>query len=252
MGNPRIHREETYNETRIYQSPSGSRAEILAAIHQIFDYMWSVSHGRLYVCHFTVNFPSTFTLQANDFLTGTLQSWRRTMQNRRVPAEYLWGREKGDFASGGHVHFHIFVIVHGKFIQSASGIANHLNCLLSKRLKNDVRRVRCNPPLRDSFFWGKKVSAKLDNLADAIEWVSYIAKVDTKEAPFGQKTFGFSKGFLQQHQISALTLAEEAAFDAADLSISDEDWAAWGYEPLNWEEALNFNPATGGPLHEEA
>ena len=97
MGKPRIHREETYNETRIYQSPSGSRAEILAAIHQIFDYMWSVSHGRLYVCHFTVNFPSTFTLQANDFLTGTLQSWRRTMQNRRVPAEYLWGREKGDF-----------------------------------------------------------------------------------------------------------------------------------------------------------
>ena len=74
MGKPRIHREETYNETRIYQSPSGSRAEILAAIHQIFDYMWSVSHGRLYVCHFTVNFPSTFTLQANDFLTGTLQS----------------------------------------------------------------------------------------------------------------------------------------------------------------------------------
>lgn len=80
----------------------------------------------------------------------------------------------------------------------------------------------------------------------------YIAKVDTKEAPFGQKTFGFSKGFLQQHQISALTLAEEAAFDEADLSISDEDWAAWGYEPLNWEEALNFNPATGEPLHEEA
>ena len=157
MGKPRIHREETYNETRIYQSPSGSRAEILAAIHQIFDYMWSVSHGRLYVCHFTVNFPSTFTLQANDFLTGTLQSWRRTMQNRRVPAEYLWGREKGDFASGGHVHFHIFVIVHGKFIQSASGIASHLNCLLSRRLQDDVRHVRCNPPLRDSFCWERFV-----------------------------------------------------------------------------------------------
>lgn len=74
MGKPRIHREETYNETRIYQSPSGSRAEILAAIHQIFDYMWSVSHGRLYVCHFTVNFPSTFTLQANDFLTAPFKA----------------------------------------------------------------------------------------------------------------------------------------------------------------------------------
>lgn len=257
MGKPKIYRDKIYNNTQILQSPSGSRQEILEAIHNIFDYMWNVSHQRLYVSHFTINFPVASTLQANDYLTGALQSWRRTMQNHKIPAEYLWGREKGDFASNGHPHFHVFVIVHGKHIQAASRIAKHLNALLSCRLKDGIQRVWCNSPMRDSFLWGKKVSAKLDNLTDAIEWVSYIAKIDTKEAPFGQKTFGFSKGFLQQRPTPTPTLTleeerfEEAAFDAADLAISDEDWATWGYEPFNWEEALNFNPATGGPLHEE-
>lgn len=250
MGRPDIYRESIFADYPINLGDQGCRREILQAISKTLNYMWTACHQRLFICHFTVNIPADFELEANDFISSALQSWRRTMLNRKIKTEYLWAREKGDRASNGHPHYHIFVVVQGKYIQSAYEISKHLCSLIVPKLGGAATSVHCNSPHQDSYRWGKKVSAKLDNFQDAILWLSYLAKVETKAAPHGQKTFGFSKGYLYRQNIVALSpqeeRQEEVEFDLADPMMSEEEWMAWGGSHLNWEEILDFDPLTGG------
>ncbi len=251
MARPYLLKENTFEDYNIQLDNNGSRIEILTAIVKSFHYMWDSCNKRLCVCHFTINIPRCFDLEANTMVRWTLRNWRQTMSNRKIKAEYIWAREKGDKTTKPHPHYHVFIILSGKDVQSARGVADHLNRLLASRLGEEkLKLIYINPPQADGFQWAKKVSAKLNNLADAIHWASYIAKSDTKEAPHGQKTFGFSKGFLLQEPFPVLTLEEdlqeERAFDLADLSMTDADWMAWGGGHLNLEEILDFDPRTGG------
>ncbi len=249
MARPVIVQTDKFEDYPVFQDPNGSRLEILQAIKNTFDYLWTACNRRLYVCHFTIHLEQCFDQEGNDFISGTLQSWRKTMLNHKIKAEYLWVREQGDQSSDYHPHYHVFVIIQGKFIQAAQGIAENLNRLLGKRLQTDRQVVRINPPQSDGFRWGKKVSAKLDNFADAISWVSYLAKASTKQAPPGQKTFSFSKGYLKAQPPEVLSpeqeQQEELWFEGEKFDMSHEDWQAWGDGTQNWEEILGFNPATG-------
>lgn len=250
MARPELHRDPTYEGYQIQLDYNGSRVEILAAIVKSFEYMWNSCGKRLCVSHFTVNIPRYYDQEANTMVRWALRNWRQTMSNRKIKAEYIWARERGNKAAQPHPHYHVFIVLSGKDVQSAKGVAEHLNRLLANRLGEELKLVYINPPQADGFQWAKKVSAKLDNLADAIHWASYIAKSGTKEAPHGQKTFGFSRGFQQKAPVATLTLEEdrqeEAAFELADLSMTDDDWMAWGGSHLNLEEILDFDPRTGG------
>ena len=251
MARPKITLSDVFGGYNIQTSNLGSRRDVLDVIVRTFHYMWHRCGKRLCVCHFTINMPPDSNLTANDIISNMLQSWRRTLLNRNIDAEYIWVREKGDHASSCHPHYHVFTLLPGRAFQFAKAISRRLNDLLSRRLGKPVMLVHVNPPREDSFCWGKKVSARLDNLADAVFWTSYLAKVGTKEAPPCQRSFGFSKGFLNSQpppfEISPEWEARCDEFESEDFRMSDEDWQTWGYGSMTPAEYLNFDPETGGP-----
>ncbi len=266
MPRPKITLSDVYEGYRIQKSQYGSRLDILDVIVKTFLYMWTRCSQRLFVCHFTVNMPPELNLTANDSICNMLQSFRRTLENQEILAEYLWVRERGDYASSNHPHYHIFILLPGKHFQFAKGIANRLNELLSRRLGKPVKLLHVNPPDSDRFCWGKKVSAKLDNLGDAIHWTSYIAKVKTKAAPPLQRSFGRSKGYLQGplpppspaeeiFKFVSRPVEEEEPdydFESMDVSMSEEEQESFGYGDVNLEQYVDFNPQTGGPYEKKA
>ncbi|OQA87836.1 MAG: hypothetical protein BWY31_00490 [Lentisphaerae bacterium ADurb.Bin242] len=265
MPRPKITLSDVYEGYRIQKSLYGSRCDILDVIVKTFRYMWTRCSQRLCVCHFTVNMPPELNLTANDSICNMLQSWRRTLENRKILAEYLWARERGDYASVPHPHYHIFLILPGRQFQYAKAIANRLDELLSRRLGRPVKLLHVNPPNRDGFCWGKKVSEKLGNLGDAIHWVSYLAKVKTKEAPPFKRSFGRSKGYLKGPLPSPSPIVVEIFksigvsfdepdddFESMDVSMSEEEQESFGYGDVNPEEYVNFDPQTGGPYEKKA
>ena len=244
MGRAIVTKDRMYEEFIIQQGVSGARKEILEVICQIYRDMWIKCSKRLYVCHFTVHLDKIYQNCANEIISGTMQSWRRTLQNRKIRAEYIWASEIGDASLDLHSHFHIFTIVHGKYLQSAMKIAEHLNKLVSRRMGEDSHVFHINIPQKGNCFrMGKKVTGKLYNLDDAVYWTSYIAKVSTKFAPFMQKSFSYSKGFQDG-------VTPEIKY-MLQLTKDNAEWFAWGGNHLNWEKILNFNPATGKPFDTE-
>ena len=83
---------------------------------------------------------------------------------------------------------------------------------------------------------------------------TYLAKVSTKNAPYRQRTYDYSRGFRSRPSssfITAYSRQEESLFDELDLSISEQDREAWGPADYDYEKELNFDPRTGGPFHPE-
>ena len=248
MARAKIWKEEQYMGYPIKKFTDGCREEILSAIVKIFHYMWDCCGKRLFVCHLTVYLPEGFNENGTGIIRSALHSWRSAKLHRNIRCEYLWCREEGDCSNHG-AHYHIFIIVPGKYIQSGYGICNDLNRLLSYRTGKDSKRIHINPPGEGSFRWGKKVSEKLDNLNDAINWASYLAKVSTKNAPYRKRTYDYSRGFRNHLSapVAAYTLQEEKMFDEFDLTMSAADWETWGPEDYDARKELNFDPETGGP-----
>ena len=248
MARAKIWTEEQFKGYSIQKYTDGCREEILEAIVKIFHFMWERCGRRLFVCHLTVFLPERFEANGTTIIRTALHSWRSAKLNRHIQGEYIWCREEGLLSNHYRTHYHIFIIVPGKYIQSSQGICDDLNRLLSYRTNEDSKKVHINPPRNDGFRWGKKVSEKLDNLEDAINWASYLAKISTKHAPRGQRTYSYSQGFLR-HSSDTLSYSkqEEEMFDEIDLSLSEQDWEMWGPEPFDCRKELNFDPATGGP-----
>ena len=94
---------------------------------------------------------------------------------------------------------------------------------------------------------GKKVFADLNvKTVIAFEWwknvavFAYLAKVSTKYAPAKQKTFSYSKGFLEGVTPEIKQMLQ--------LTKENAEWFAWGGNHLNLEKIFNVNPATGKPF----
>ena len=252
MARVKIWTEDQYMGYPIQEFSGGCREEILSAIVNIFHFMWEYCGKRLFVCHLTVFLPAEFKEDGTDILRNALHSWRSAKLHRKIRAEYIWCREEGDFSSYGRPHYHIFLIVSGKYIQSSYGICNDLNRLLSYRTGEDSKKIHINHPAKNGFRWGKKVSEKLNNLGDAIHWTTYLAKVSTKNAPYRQRTYDYSRGF-RNHPLAIMSYSsqEEKLFDELDAAIPEQDWDAWGPGSCDWEKELNFDPRTGGPFYPE-
>ena len=253
MARAKIWMEEQYQGYPIQRFSDGCREEILSAIINIFHFMWEYCGKRLFVSHLTVFLPERFNENGTSIIRSALHSWRSAKLHRKIPTEYLWCREEGDSSNHGRAHYHIFLIVSGKYIQSSYGICNDLNRLLSYRTRENSKKIHINPPREKGFRWGKKVSEKLDNLGDAIHWTSYLAKVSTKNAPYQQRTYDYSRGFRNHPPvlIAAYSSQEEKLFDELDLSISEQDFCVWGEGNYDYEKELNFDPRTGGPYRPE-
>ena len=252
MARAKIWMEEKYQGYPIQTFPDGCREEILSAIIKIFRYMWDFCGRRLLVCHLTVFLPERFDENGTDIIRSALHSWRSAKKHRKIRGEYIWCREEGIASAHARTHYHVFVIVAGKYIRSGYSICNDLNRLLSNRTGEDSKKVHINPPAEDGVRWGKKVSEKLNNLEDAIHWASYLAKVSTKSAPYRQRTYDYSRGF-RNHPAAIMSCSsqEEKLFDDLDVVIPEEDWDVWGPGNCDLEKELNFDPRTGGPFYPE-
>ena len=229
--------ENCYRGYEINNSYGGCYKEILDPIMQIFEGMWQLCSKRLFVCHYTIRFKPEFEDRSNTILRDALHSWRLCVIQRRIRAEYIWCRESGPESLLGVSHYHLITVVSGKHIQSAHGIAKHLNVLLSDRTGEDSCKVHINCPSNGAFQQGKKVSEKDCPLADAIYWASYLAKCDSKSAPTYKRCFSYSKGMF--------SAKPQHPRDAEFLEFEDDD-PGFGCSPgVDLRRVLNFDPATG-------
>ena len=229
--------ENCYRGYEINNSYGGCYEEILDPIVQIFEGMWRLCSKRLFVCHYTIHFKPGIGNRSNAILRDALHSWRSNMKQRKIRAEYIWCRETGSTSFLGEAHYHLFVVVPGKRIQSAKGIADDLNRLLSNGTGEDSYKVHINCPGNGAFQQGKKVSEKDCPLSDAINWASYLAKCDSKSAPTYQRCFSYSKGMF--------SAKPQHPRDAEFLDLEDDD-PGFGCSPgVDLRRVLNFDPATG-------
>ena len=231
--------ENCYRGYEINNSYGGCYEEILDPIVQTFESMWRLCSKRLFVCHYTIRFKPEFENRSNAILRDALHSWRSYMIQRRIRAEYIWCREAGPDSLQGVSHYHLITVVSGKYIQSAHGIAKHLNDLLSDGTGEKSCKVHINRPGSGDFNWGKKVSEKDCPLADAINWASYLAKCDSKSAPKHQRCFCHSKGMF------GACAKQRHPSDAEIVDFEDDD-PGFGCSPgVDLRRVLNFDPATG-------
>jgi hypothetical protein len=169
---------------------NGNRKEVLDAVIDILEYMWNHCGKRLYICHFVLKGPDS----EHHALTEALRSFRRTKLNQKITTEYIWSREVGE-KNSNFPHCHLMIITDGAKIQSYYKIHEHLCQLMTKRLGYEFKKLHVCKPQSDSYGYGKKVTAKLDNLADAVHWLSYLTKLGNEKLPGQKKSYSYSKGY---------------------------------------------------------
>ena len=200
MARAKIIESSTYKGYEIQVIKKGSRQEILDALINSMEYMWFKCSRRLCVCHLDVKSNNILTSKSNKYITEVLDKYRRKMLKKKIKIEYIWCREIGK-VKGDFPHYHFGIILDGNRVQSIFEVARVLNSLMSIRLGSDFKGFHINPPKSDSvsdgdsYMYGKKVTKKNGNLFDAIHWLSYLAKVDTKDSSRHWKSYGHSKGY---------------------------------------------------------
>ncbi|MCK4982746.1 MAG: hypothetical protein KAS17_07460, partial [Victivallaceae bacterium] len=118
-------------------------------------------------------------------------------------------------------HYHIALIVDRKYKQDSFGMMTHLNKLMSKRLGYEFNGFFPRRPGSDNFRKTKKVTRKLNNLNDAVNWISYLAKVVTKDLTSGCKCYGQSRGY--QGWLKSTTNTRECLKDHSLMNESKPD-----------------------------
>jgi hypothetical protein len=196
MGRPKVSREEQFEGFPIKVGKEGNRQEILVAIKRMLDYMWAKCNRRLYVCHAIIHLPGVPVEQENAILSNCLQSLRRTLFHKKIKNENVWVKETGAHGRSEQSHFHVAFVIDEKCIQSHWKIQEHIYKLLEDKVTCVRGYIYFAPPKNNCCARGMLVKKEIYDFADAFNWLSYLAKCDTK-GPFAsyQKSFGYSKGY---------------------------------------------------------
>lgn len=247
MGRLRIFKGQEFEGYPIQQKPNGNYSEILRAIVGNMEYMWITCHRRVLIAHFSIGIHGGPMYEESDsLLWKTLHEFKRKVENRRKKSkntnlEFIWCRELGE-KKQDVCHYHMFTIADGRKFMSADGLCRFLNKLL-KAKAGERFTASYHPPKNNSYAKGMIVSPKNNNLCDAIHWMSYLAKVETKAAPAYKKRFGYSKGYLKAEN---LTIPQEEKQEAKERFERQQVlWVSKNCyrQDLDIRKLLGFDPA---------
>jgi len=207
MSKQTIMKKREYQGIEIQQHGNqGAIKEILDGQSKRLDYM-SSRYAQVGVAHLVVTLPDDTSIpQDNKLIGDSIRAMRKTMQNHGVETQTGWVREVAHTRNDNKPHYHIGVIFNAHKVQSAYGMAQHLNELVTKKANKpaDSVYVKSISPERDYqaelnqqgcsiLKIRKRKEGEAEQRNNALNWLSYQAKVDSKDTSIGIRTYGFSQ-----------------------------------------------------------
>lgn len=206
MGRRTVVTDETYSGYAIQSSNGGCYQQIMDGYNERLAWMME-NCTQVVAIHLVVTWPDgVYYEDANATIGYILNSIKRSLNRDGVIAQYGWVREVGNGQIDNKPHYHIGILVDGHEVQSGYGLALSLNSLFTKQLNIPDRSVyvRCIPPQTDyqsEFNLPNPTALKLRVNApgaamqreNLMNWLSYHAKVETKDGTAGVRTYGFSQ-----------------------------------------------------------
>lgn len=184
----------------------GINGTIQEGLQERLEYMLDQCSKVTVVC-LTVSMPDD--ANKDNFgkdIGGSMNVLRKTMNNNNIQTQGVWVRETAPGSNRGQDHAHMVIMADGQRIQNGFGVAAQLNKLVTSRLgvSADAKYVHCDIPDAETYDRQDQRSKKSlsaitirknepgaeEQVANALNWVSYRAKLDTKAE--GVRSFGFS------------------------------------------------------------
>lgn len=207
MSKQTITQQHDYEGIEIQQHGNqGAIKEILDGQTKRLDYMCS-RYAHVGVAHLVVTLPDDTSIpQDNKLIGDSIRAMRKTMQNHGVETQTGWVREVAHTRNDNKPHYHVGVIFNARTMQSSYEMAQQLNDLVTKRTNQptDSVYVKSISPSLDcqaernqrgtsilKIRKGKEGEKEQRN--NALNWLSYQAKVDSKDTTMGIRTYGFSQ-----------------------------------------------------------
>lgn len=207
MSKQTIMQQNKYQGVEIQQHGcKGAIEEILKGQRKRLDYMRS-RYAQVGVAHLVVTLPDDTSIpQDNKLIGDSIRAMRKTMQNHGVETQTGWVREVAHTRNDNKPHYHIGVIFNAHKVQSAYGMAQHLNDLVTKKANKPADSVyvksispvmdcqaELNQPGASILKIRKGKDGECEQRSNALNWLSYQAKVDSKDTTIGIRTYGFSQ-----------------------------------------------------------
>ena len=195
-----------YNGCAIQSSNGGCYQQIIDGYDERLTWMMA-NCTQVVVTHLVVTWPDGVPCEdANATIGYILNSIKRTLNRSEVIAQYGWVREVGYGQIDDKPHYHLGILVDGHAVQSGYGLAQSLNTLFTNRLNlpDSSVYIRCIPTQTDyqsDYNLPNRTALKLRVNApgaamqkdNAMNWLSYHAKVETKEGAAEVRVYGFSR-----------------------------------------------------------
>ncbi len=201
MLNNNITYNQYYNGNQILtnaQEGLGCYYEILNRLDMVFNDMTS-QYSRVFFMRADLKFPIDFHyINNNHYLERFLHNFSRHLKNKGINHKYLWVRE---LTKTGGIHYHLVFLMEGhktistfKHFQNMEhtwarvlGITSALGLVDHCTVRRDGTRQN------NGLMITKDVYGNLSQeYGVAFEWASYLAKVNTKSASEGVRSFGSS------------------------------------------------------------
>jgi hypothetical protein len=192
----------------------------LSQIHNVMSAAF-VQHPRSIVFHAELRFPQTYqcSMTESDCISRFIASFKaqvdaefkaRTKCGIRVhntAVRYVWCREQ---SSSKNVHYHVFFFMNGDFYHSYGDFSNPKPGQLFYMLKTAwnralnvqenrlvhlpgrLRRVNVNK-VNSVRVFDEFIGRDATELESIAHWISYLAKIDTKQYGQGGRSFGCSQ-----------------------------------------------------------
>jgi len=189
MSRQRLTTASTFKDHPIKTDDGPCILNILEGFYDRLHYM--VNHYKqVSVMHIVVTFPDHITdMEANEILSKSLESLRKTMKNNNIDSQIGWVHEHAVHDDGPitRSHFHIGIIADGSKTQSAVTHTEHLNNLISKHMSNTCTYAKYIQPECDKQNLHQVENATAIKIrqdkphadaqfSNAFNWLSYHAK----------------------------------------------------------------------------
>ena len=183
--------------------------QIMAGFSARLDYL-TEKHAQVSVSHMTIQIPIQAETTAAQTIGASVTLLRRKLKGMGAESQAGWVRE----IKNNKEHFHLGIIWNSEKFQNAYELGQMLNEIIHTELNlnNNDKFVNVNPPcypnyqqdlnLRSNYTIKiRRNQAGFENQkANIIDWLSYLAKTETKGVHDGKyiREFGFSL-FRKEH-----------------------------------------------------
>lgn len=166
----------------------GFYVSILDRVKRLLDDMLS-RHSQVLLFRIDVRFPSDMAVPPdNSIFQGFIENYRRNLERQNYDPRYLWVRER---SSSKNHHYHCLFLLNGNMIRSLRSLSTldrlWTNALrLNQPVPGLIHLCRCDDAKQYGIPTWNQIMIKRNQpeVYDySFQWLSYLAKVTTKNDP---------------------------------------------------------------------